>query len=63
LAAGRLLLMGDKQGYLHFLEQSSGVAVARIRVDSSPINAAPIVANGLLIVQSRSGSLAAYKPN
>jgi outer membrane protein assembly factor BamB len=63
LAAGRLLVMGDKQGYLHFLEQSSGIAIARIRVDSSAINAAPIVANGLLIVQSRSGSLAAYKPN
>jgi outer membrane protein assembly factor BamB len=55
--------MGDKQGYLHFLEQSSGKAVARIKVDSSAIDAAPIVANGLLIVQSRSGSLAAYKPN
>jgi outer membrane protein assembly factor BamB len=63
LAAGRLLVMGDKQGYLHFLEQSSGKAVARIKVDSSAIDAAPIVANGLLIVQSRSGSLAAYKPN
>jgi outer membrane protein assembly factor BamB len=63
LAAGRLLVMGDKQGYLHFLEQSSGNPIARIRVDSSAISAAPIVANGLLIIQSRSGSLAAYKPN
>lgn len=63
LAAGRLLVMGDKQGYLHFLEQSSGKPVARIRVDSGAISAAPIVASGLLIVQSRSGSLAAYKPN
>lgn len=63
LAAGRLLVMGDKQGYLHFLEQSSGNPIARIRVDSSAISAAPIIANGLLIIQSRSGSLAAYKPN
>lgn len=63
LAAGRLLVMGDKLGYLHFLEQSSGKPIARIRVDSSAISAAPIVASGLLIVQSRSGSLAAYKPN
>jgi outer membrane protein assembly factor BamB len=55
--------MGDKQGYLHFLEQSSGKSIARIRVDSSPISAAPIVAGGMLIVQTRSGSLAAYKPN
>ncbi|MEO0047819.1 MAG: hypothetical protein RLZZ410_778 [Pseudomonadota bacterium] len=63
LSVGRLLVMGDKQGYLHFLEQSSGKSIARIRVDSSPISAAPIVAGGMLIVQTRSGSLAAYKPN
>jgi outer membrane protein assembly factor BamB len=63
LSVGRLLVMGDKQGYLHFLEQSSGKPVARIRVDSSAISAAPIVASGMLIVQTRSGSLAAYRPN
>ena len=63
LAVGRVLVMGDKQGYLHFLEQTSGQAIARIRVDSSAIGAAPIVASGLLIVQTRGGSLAAYRPN
>ncbi len=63
LAVGRVLVMGDKQGYLHFLEQSSGQAIARVRVDSSAIGAAPIVAGGLLIVQTRGGSLSAYRPN
>ena len=62
-AAGRLLVMGDKQGYLHFLDQANGKPIARTRVDSSAISAAPIVANGMLIVQTRSGSLAAYRPN
>jgi outer membrane protein assembly factor BamB len=55
--------MGDKQGYLHFLEQSSGQAIARVRVDSSGVSAAPIVANGLLIIQTRGGTLSAYRPN
>jgi len=63
LAVGRMVVMGDKQGYLHFLEQSSGTAIARVRVDSSVISAAPIVANGLLIVQTRGGTLSAYRPN
>ena len=63
LAVGRVLVMGDKQGYLHFLEQTSGQAIARVRVDSSAIGAAPIVASGLLIVQTRGGSLSAYRPN
>ncbi len=62
-AVGRLLVMGDKQGYLHFLDQASGNSIARTRVDSSAISAAPIVANGMIIVQTRSGSLAAYRPN
>jgi outer membrane protein assembly factor BamB len=63
LAVGRVVVMGDKQGYLHFLEQSSGQAIARVRVDSSGISAAPIVANGLLIIQTRGGTLSAYRPN
>jgi outer membrane protein assembly factor BamB len=63
LAVGRLVVMGDKQGYLHFLEQSSGQAIARVRVDSSGVSAAPIVANGLLIIQTRGGTLSAYRPN
>ena len=63
LAVGRVIVMGDKQGYLHFLEQTSGKPVARVRVDSSAVDAAPIVANGLLIVQTRGGSLSAYRPN
>jgi outer membrane protein assembly factor BamB len=63
LAVGRVVVMGDKQGYLHFLEQSSGQAIARVRVDSSGISAAPIVASGLLIIQTRGGTLSAYRPN
>jgi outer membrane protein assembly factor BamB len=63
LAIGRMVVMGDKQGYLHFLEQSNGLAISRVRVDSSAISAAPIVANGLLIVQTRGGTLSAYRPN
>ncbi len=63
LAVGRVVVMGDKQVYLHFLEQSSGQAIARVRVDSSGISAAPIVASGLLIIQTRGGTLSAYRPN
>jgi len=63
LAVGKVVVMGDKQGYLHFLEQTTGTALARVRVDSSALDAAPIVASGLLIVQTRGGSLSAYRPN
>ena len=63
LAVGAWVVMGDSQGYLHVLDQAGGKEVSRVRVDSSAIGAAPIVASGLLIVQTRGGTLAAYRPN
>ena len=62
LAVGRVLLMGDAQGYVHAFSQANGEMVARIRHDSSPISAAPIAVGGLILVQSQGGKIAAYSP-
>jgi outer membrane protein assembly factor BamB len=62
LAVGKVLLVGDAQGYVHALAQANGDMLARIRHDSSPISAAPIAVNGLILVQSQGGKLAAYSP-
>jgi outer membrane protein assembly factor BamB len=62
MAVGRVLLMGDAQGYVHAFSQTDGQMVARIRHDSSPITAAPIAANGLILIQSQGGKIAAYSP-
>ncbi len=62
LAVGRVLLMGDAQGYIHAFSQAKGEMVARIRHDSSPISAAPLAVGGLILVQSQGGKLAAYSP-
>ena len=62
LAVGRVLFMGDAQGYVHAFSQTDGKMVARIRHDSSPITAAPIAANGLILIQSQGGKIAAYSP-
>ena len=62
LAVGRVLLLGDAQGYIHAFSQANGDLVARIRHDSSPISAAPIAVGGLILVQSQGGKLAAYSP-
>ena len=62
LAVGKVLLMGDAQGYIHAFSQANGEMVARIRHDSSPISAAPIAVGGLILVQSQGGKLAAYSP-
>lgn len=62
LAIGRVVLMGDKQGYIHAMSQSSGEMLARIRHDTTPVTAAPIAVGGLILVQSQGGKLAAYSP-
>jgi len=62
LAVGRVLLMGDIEGYVHAFSQSSGDNIARFRHDSSPISAAPIAVGGLILIQSQGGKLAAYSP-
>lgn len=62
MAVGKVLLLGDAQGYMHALSQAKGEMLARIRHDSSPITAAPIAVNGLILVQSQGGKLAAYSP-
>jgi outer membrane protein assembly factor BamB len=62
LAIGRVVLMGDAQGYVHALNQVNGEMVARIRHDSSSITAAPIAVGGLILIQSQGGKIAAYSP-
>ena len=62
MAVGRVLLVGDAQGYVHALSQANGEMLARIRHDNSPITAAPIAVNGLILIQSQGGKLAAYSP-
>jgi outer membrane protein assembly factor BamB len=62
MAVGKVLLLGDAQGYVHALSQAKGEMLARIRHDSSPITAAPIAVTGLILVQSQGGKLAAYSP-
>lgn len=55
------VVVGDLQGYLHFLSKKDGSVVARVRLGSVPILAPPIVVNGLLVVLTTGASLAAYK--
>ena len=62
LAIGKVLLMGDAQGFEHALSQANGDIAARINHDSSPISAAPIAADGLIVIQSQGGKIAAYSP-
>jgi len=56
---GNYVVVGDFEGYLHWLDQATGEVVARHHVDSSGIHTTPTVANGVLYSQSRDGDLEA----
>jgi outer membrane protein assembly factor BamB len=57
----KAIVVGDAEGYLHWLALDDGHVVARVKVDSKGINAAPIVANGTLLVVTKAGKLSAYR--
>ena len=55
------IVVGDFEGYLHWLDIETGDIVARHQVDSSGVYTAPLVANNILYTQSRDGDLQAIK--
>lgn len=56
---GGYVVVGDYEGYLHWLDQDTGEIVSRHEVDSSGIHSTPTVVDGVLYSQSRDGDLQA----
>ncbi len=54
-------VVGDYEGYLHWLDLESGNIVARTRLGKKGIRAIPVVADGVLYALDLDGSLAAYR--
>ncbi|MEZ5465916.1 MAG: outer membrane protein assembly factor BamB [Lysobacteraceae bacterium] len=58
---GNAVLVGDLEGYVHWIDVDSGELVARQRLGKEPIRATPVVSNGIAFVQTTEGELAAYR--
>ena len=58
---GDYAVVGDYDGYLHWLRMDNGDFAARMRVAHDAIRAAPVVFDGVLVVQTVGGDLAAYR--
>ncbi len=54
------VVVGDQDGYVHFLSRFDGALCARTSTDGSPIIAAPIVMSDRVIIQTIGGSLRAF---
>lgn len=59
---GRAVVVGDRQGYLHFLSREEGNLLARIRVGDG-VRAAPVPVGESLLVQTVDGKLLAIASN
>lgn len=53
------VVVGDFEGYLHWLSLEDGRIIARHQIDSDGIRVVPIVINNVLYVRSRNGDLKA----
>lgn len=56
---GPFIVLGDAQGYLHWINKSDGRFAARINA-GSPMNAAPLVEDNRLYALTNNGTLIAY---
>jgi len=57
---GPYVVVGGVEGYLHWMDRSSGEFVARTRLDESTIIAAPVTIGDTVYFYSTAGTLAAY---
>ncbi|WP_313437507.1 outer membrane protein assembly factor BamB [Atlantibacter hermannii] len=51
------LVVGDSEGYMHWMDTSDGRFVAQQKVDGSGFQTEPVVANDKLLIQAKDGTL------
>ncbi len=58
---GTYVVVGDAEGYLHWIDTGSGEFVARVREGKKGFSGAPITIGTTLLVMTSKGTLAAYR--
>jgi outer membrane protein assembly factor BamB len=55
------IVVGDFQGYVHWLDKASGALMARTKAGSARISNAPVVIGDVVLVQTDRGQISAYR--
>jgi len=58
---GDYAVVGDYDGYLHWLKLDTGELAARTRASRDALRATPVVVDGILVVQDTDGGISAYQ--
>lgn len=58
---GEYAVVGDYDGYLHWIRLDTGSLAARDRVSGDALRGTPVVADGVLVAQDVDGELAAFR--
>ncbi len=61
-ATANSVMVGDFEGYVHFVARDTGKTQARLSTDGSAIVAPPVSSNGLVLIATQKGGLYAIKP-
>jgi len=62
LAAGRSIIVGDAQGFVHLLSRDDGSILNRLTTDGSAIFGGPALAGNTLIAVTRNGGVFGWRP-
>jgi outer membrane protein assembly factor BamB len=62
LAIGKVLVFGDFEGNVHFLDRTTGTPLLRLPTDGSPVVGTPVRVGNTLAVTTKDGSVYAFRP-
>jgi outer membrane assembly lipoprotein YfgL len=62
LSIGKVLVFGDYDGYVHFLDRATGAPLLRLPTNGSQIVGSPVRAGNTLAVTTQDGSVYAFRP-
>lgn len=61
VAYANYVVVGDFEGYVHWLSVTDGRLLGRTQITSSPIEAKPVIIDGTVYIYAKDGTLAALK--
>jgi outer membrane assembly lipoprotein YfgL len=62
LSIGKVVVFGDLDGYVHFLDRATGAPMLRLPTDGSRIVGTPVRSGNTLAVTTQNGSVYAFRP-